>query len=105
MVAAAKPNNEHYLPSIGIWTRTETAPPTAGNTLVGLWLEGGQKIGFFCAFFRNADGECVDPDEEDWVAITFHNRQGDMATFEDEEIPMPDYWADARWLIPGWGGE
>jgi hypothetical protein len=24
---------------------------------------------------------------------------------EDEEIPMPDYWAEARWLIPGWGRE
>ncbi len=106
MVAKSKRDEpSHYLPCIGIWSRTATVAPTAGNTLVGLWLNGGQKIAFFCAYFRNAQGDCVDPDEDAWDDITFHSRQGDLAILDDPEVPPPDYWAEARWLIPGWGGE
>jgi hypothetical protein len=105
-MVANNPRNkpDHSLPAIGIWNCTASVDPTAGNTLVGLWVEEGQKIAFFCAYFRNAQGDCVDPDEDAWDEITFHSRQGDQATVDDPEIPPPDYWAEARWIIPGWGG-
>ena len=104
MVAINKPSRPDYkLPCIGIWTRTSTCPPTAGNTLVGLWLDGGQRIGFFCAYYRNAQGDGVDPDEDAWETITYHCRQSDSAIVNDPEIDPPAYWAEARWLIPGWG--
>ena len=104
MVAIRKQSKPDYkLPCIGIWMRTNTCSPTAGNTLVGLWLEGGQHIGFFCAFYRNEAGVCVDPDLYEWDSITYHCRQSDQAIVDDPEIARPDYWAEARWLIPGWG--
>jgi hypothetical protein len=96
---------EESLPCIGIWNLTKTCDPSPGNTLVGLWLgdrPGEQRIEFFAAFFCRKDGECVDPDEEEWDHITFHSRQGKWID-NDSEIAPPDYWAEARWLIPGWG--
>lgn len=89
------------LPCIGIWNNTRNCDPTAGNTLVGLWLEGGPRIEFFCAFYW-AGTKCVDPDEEAWQRITFHSRQGDEASVSDEPVDMPDYWAECRFLIPEW---
>lgn len=91
------------LPCIGIWNRMnlktefQSSLPLAGATHVGLWLENGGTIGFFCAFYRDADGNAVDPDEEDWEYITFHSRQ---ATTWDQEINAPDYFAQCRFLIP-----
>jgi|LakMenE18May11ns_1017448.scaffolds.fasta_scaffold9916981_7 hypothetical protein len=100
----AKKNTDRTLPCIGIWTLTKTSLPTAGNTLVGLWQDKAtDTIGFFCAFYRDEKGECVDPNEEGWDHVTYHCRQGDSAILHDEEIDPPDYWAEARWLIPGWG--
>ncbi len=100
----AKKTVSRKLPCIGIWNRCASCVPTAGNTLVGIWQDAhGDRIEFFCAFFRNAAGECVDPDEEDWVSITYHTRQSDAAEFFDEEIEPPDYWAECRFLIPTWG--
>lgn len=95
--------NAMQLPCIGIWTLTETSLPAAGNTLVGLWMRGHiQRIGFFCAYYRTAEGETVNPDEEGWDYTTYHCRQGDGWKERDPEIDAPDYWAEARWLIPDW---
>lgn len=103
------PNN---LPCIGIWNRTASSEPTAGNTLVGLWFEdGAPHIEFFCAFCQTASGESVDPDDllvdEDGFleshSWTYHSRQGDNTAFWGEEIDPPDYWAECRFLIPEWG--
>lgn len=89
------------LPCIGIWNRTKTVNPAAGNTLVGLWLDGGPRIAFFCAFYWDGKS-CVDPDEFAWTRITYHSRQGDTATASDEPVDPPDYWAECRFLIPEW---
>lgn len=91
--------NNPKLPCIGIWNATQTSLPTAGNTLVGLW-QGDQRIEFFCAFYWDG-GKCVDPDEEGWDRVSYHSRQGD-ATFWDEEIEGPDFWAECRFMIPDW---
>lgn len=105
------PNN---LPCIGIWSRTASSEPTAGNTLVGLWFEDGvSRIEFFCAFYQTASGEFVDPDDllvddsglPEPYTITYRSRQGGNTDFWDEEIDPPDYWAECRFLIPEWGGE
>lgn len=102
---------KNKLPCIGIWNRTESNEPTAGNTLVGLWFEGGaSRIEFFCAFYQTESGESVDPDElgvdEDGVPepykIIYNTRQGDSTSFWDEDIDPPDYWAECRFLIPEW---
>lgn len=96
------------LPCIGIWSRTASSDPTAGNTLVGLWFDdGGSRIEYFCAFYQNAEGDGVDPDDlmyGDEYTITYHSRQGGNVDFWDEEIDPPDYWAECRFLIPEWGG-
>jgi hypothetical protein len=102
----AKKKIATQLPCIGVWTLTKTSLPTAGNTLVGLWLDHpGQRIGFFCAYYVNEKGEGVDPDEEGWDHVTYHCRQGSEWAEDDKQINPPDYWAEARWLIPEWGGE
>lgn len=100
---AKKKTAGRNLPCIGIWSRFDvktefqSSLPMAGATHVGLWLENGGTIGFFCAFYRAADGSAVDPDEEAWEYMTFHSRQ---ATTWDIEISEPDYWAQCRFLIP-----
>jgi hypothetical protein len=98
------------LPCIGIWNRTASHEPTAGNTLVGLWQEddGADRIEFFCAFYESASGEAVDPDDllvddegfSEPYTITYRSRQGGNTAFWDEEIDPPDYWAECRLLIP-----
>lgn len=108
----AKKTADRKLPCIGIWNRTESSEPTAGNTLVGLWFDDGvPRIEFFCAFYQTASGECVDPDNllvdeagiTEPYTITYHSRQGDAAVVSDEPIDPPDYWAECRFLIPTWG--
>lgn len=105
----AKKKADHRLPCIGIWSRLKLSEPTAGNTLVGLWIDddGEQRIEFFCAFYVDKDGTFVDPDElrpGDEYSVTYRSRQGGTTAFWEEDIDPPDYWAEARWLIPGWGG-
>lgn len=102
MVAVNKRENDKKLPCIGIWNNLQTCLPTAGNTLVGLWLDEAPRIEFFCAFYHSASGECVDPDEEEWGHITYHTRQGNDLSAWDEPIDEPDYWAECRFLIPDW---
>lgn len=106
MVASNKPGN---LPSIGIWNRTDSHAPTAGNTLVGLWFEdGAARIEFFCAFYQTESGESVDPDDlgvdeegfSEPYRITYHTRQGDSVALWDEAIDPPDYWAECRFIVP-----
>jgi hypothetical protein len=107
MVAkSSKRTHTINLPCIGLWNRTDSTAPSPGNTLVGLWIEdnGYQSIQFFCAYFCNAAGEGVDPGEEDWTHITYHSRQAGWSERGNEEIEPPDYWAEARWMIPEWGG-
>jgi hypothetical protein len=108
-MALSKKKSGRMLPCIGIWSLIKTCEPTAGNTLVGLWLDddGADRIEFFCAFYVDKDGTGVDPDDlnpGDEYSITYRSRQGGNTEFWDEEIDPPDYWAEARWLIPGWGG-
>jgi hypothetical protein len=98
------------LPCIGIWNRTASHEPTAGNTLVGLWQDGdgADRIEFFCAFYENAEGEGIDPDDigtdedgfSEYYKITYRSRQGGNTEFWDEDIDPPDYWAECRLLIP-----
>lgn len=101
---------DRMLPCIGIWSLTETCEPSAGNTLVGLWLDddGEERIEFFCAFYLDGSGDAVDPDDlnpGDEYSLTYRSRQGGNTEFRDEEIDPPDYWADCRFLIKPWGGE
>ena len=99
----AKKTADRKLPCIGIWNRTESCDPSAGNTLVGLWLDDAtSRIEFFCAFYWNGS-ECVDPDESHWDRITYHSRQGDYAVASNDPVDPPDYWAECRFLIPAWG--
>ena len=109
---ASSHRSARNLPCIGIWNRTASCEPTAGNTLVGLWQEddGADRIEFFCAFYQTESGESVDPDDlkvddDGFVephTITYHSRQGGNTDFWDEEIDPPDYWAECRYLIPAW---
>lgn len=111
---AKKKTSQHQsapnLPCIGIWSRTASHEPSAGNTLVGLWQEddGGFRIEFFCAFYETESGESVDPDDllvddegfSDPYRITYRSRQGGNTAFWDEAIDAPDYWAECRFLVP-----
>lgn len=104
---ASSHRSARNLPCIGIWNRTASCDPTAGNTLVGLWqdADGADRIEFFCAFYQDADGDGIDPDDimcGDEYTITYHSRQGGNTDFWDEEIDPPDYWAECRNLIPAW---
>lgn len=110
-MAKTTENLARRLPCIGIWNRTASSEPTAGNTLVGLWFEGGvSRIEFFCACYQTASGEIVDPDElmvdEEGLTepykIVYRTRLGDSTAFWDEDIDPPDYWAECRFLIPEW---
>ena len=89
------------LPCFGIWNDTQNVPPSAGNTLLGIWTQGDTPtVRFFCAFYVDANGAGVDPDESEWESITYHTRQGDEEHLWDVEIERPDYWAECRFLIP-----
>lgn len=101
MVALNKPEPVN-LPCIGIWNSTPNHAPPAGCTLLGLWHDqGASHVLFCCAFYLDANGEAVDPDEDDdWETIEFRSRQGNESESWDDPIPPPDCWAECRFLIP-----
>lgn len=102
-MVASNNEREVWLPQIGVWNKTSKLNmPAAGSTHLGLWLDKAtSKVGFCCVFFFNAEGEGVDPDEEDWDHFGFYCRQGDLSVEHDTPVPPPDYWAECRFLIPG----
>lgn len=96
------------LPCIGIWNRTDSHEPTAGNTLVGLWqgVDSSDEIGFFCAIYTDSVGNAIDPDDlevddngfSEYYRIEYYSRQANAGF--DTVIDAPDYWAECRFLVP-----
>lgn len=87
-----------WAPAFGCWNETENEKPQAAATFLAMWQEKGAavELGHCCCYYYDEDGKKVDPDESGYSTI----RYWQMRDGKFVEVPEPQLWCEARFVIP-----